>query len=289
MNTTDIPPNQTLYVSNLYEKLKKEELKKVLYACFSPHGKIIDVVAVKSFRLRGQAWVVFDEVASAAEALRALQGFPLFDKPMRIQYARGKSDAVAKVGAIHPPDMRTHSTPHHHHTIITRRMVRIDHGTPRPRLHTTSQPEKPCKNGVQSAAPASPPPLWSPKPQQGALCRAPMEPPRRRWCRRATPNPTRFCLCRICRKPPTATCLPCCFSSLLGLKKCAWSRGGRALRLWSLTTRCSRVWRSAICRISRLRPRTPCTFPMQSSRELLYLQGERACNRACRDWWWLVY
>lgn len=58
------------------------DLKKALYAVFSQFGRIIDVVALKTYRLRGQAWVVFDNVNSATNALRSMQGFPFFDKPM---------------------------------------------------------------------------------------------------------------------------------------------------------------------------------------------------------------
>ena len=92
----DLPPNQTIYVSNLYERLKKDELKQALYAAFTQFGKILDVVVMKTYRLRGQAWVVFEDVPAATNALRLMQGFPFYDKPMRIAYAKGKSDVVAK-------------------------------------------------------------------------------------------------------------------------------------------------------------------------------------------------
>ena len=49
---------------------------------FSQFGKVVDVVALKTLRLRGQAWVVFSDVAAATNALRAMQGFPFFDKPI---------------------------------------------------------------------------------------------------------------------------------------------------------------------------------------------------------------
>lgn len=93
----DIPPSQTIYVNNLPEKVKKEELKKSLYAIFSQFGKILDIVCLKTFRLRGQAWVVFADVPSATNALRQMQGFPFYDKAMRIAYGKSKSDAVAKM------------------------------------------------------------------------------------------------------------------------------------------------------------------------------------------------
>ncbi|CAI8026973.1 U1 small nuclear ribonucleoprotein A [Geodia barretti] len=93
----EVPPNQTLYINNLNEKVKKEELKKSLYAIFSQFGPILDIVAVKSLKMRGQAFVVFQDISSATTALRSMQGFPFYDKPMRITYCKSKSDAVAKL------------------------------------------------------------------------------------------------------------------------------------------------------------------------------------------------
>ncbi|XP_068708820.1 U1 small nuclear ribonucleoprotein A-like [Montipora capricornis] len=91
------PPNQTIYINNLNEKVKKEELKKSLYAIFSQFGPILDIVALKTLKMRGQAFVVFRDLTSATNALRSMQGFPFYDKPMRIQYAKSKSDAVSKL------------------------------------------------------------------------------------------------------------------------------------------------------------------------------------------------
>lgn len=53
-----------------------------MYALFSQYGKVLDVVAMKTYRLRGQCWVVFEDVGAATSAMRALQGFPFYDKPM---------------------------------------------------------------------------------------------------------------------------------------------------------------------------------------------------------------
>ncbi len=58
------------------------DLKKSIYAIFSQFGKILDVVALKTYRLRGQAWVVFADQKSADDAIRSMQGFPFFDKPI---------------------------------------------------------------------------------------------------------------------------------------------------------------------------------------------------------------
>ena len=92
----DIPPSQSLYVSNLNHKVKKEVVRRGLYALFGQFGRILDVVVSRAERLRGQAWVVFHDIGDATNALRRLQGFPFFDRAMRIQFAKGKSFAVAR-------------------------------------------------------------------------------------------------------------------------------------------------------------------------------------------------
>lgn len=78
----DIRPNNTIYINNLNEKVKKEELKKSLYAIFSQFGQILDIVALKTIKMRGQAFVIFKEIQSSTNALRSMQGFPFYDKPM---------------------------------------------------------------------------------------------------------------------------------------------------------------------------------------------------------------
>ncbi len=73
------------------------EKRKCLYALFGQFGQVIDVVCMGTERLRGQAWVAFADLAAAAAALRALQGFPFFGRPLALGYARARSDAVARL------------------------------------------------------------------------------------------------------------------------------------------------------------------------------------------------
>ncbi|XP_041466724.1 U1 small nuclear ribonucleoprotein A-like [Lytechinus variegatus] len=96
-------PNHTIYINNLNEKIKKDELKKSLYAIFSQFGQILDIVALKTLKMRGQAFVIFKDIMSATSALRSMQGFPFYDKPMRIQYSKTKSDAIAKMQGTYVP------------------------------------------------------------------------------------------------------------------------------------------------------------------------------------------
>ncbi|KAJ3614123.1 hypothetical protein NHX12_017699 [Muraenolepis orangiensis] len=93
----DIRPNHTIYINNMNDKVNKEELKRSLYALFSQFGQIVDIVAMKTTKMRGQAFVVFRELAASTNALRQLQGFPFYNKPMRIQYAKTDSEVISKI------------------------------------------------------------------------------------------------------------------------------------------------------------------------------------------------
>jgi U2 small nuclear ribonucleoprotein B'' len=91
---SSIPPNKTLYVNHLNEKIQKEELRKALYYLFSQYGRVVDVVALKTMKMRGQAFIVYREITEATKAMRSLQGFPLFDKPIKIDYAKTRSNKL---------------------------------------------------------------------------------------------------------------------------------------------------------------------------------------------------
>lgn len=64
---------------------------------FSPYGQVLSIVAMKTPKMRGQAHVAFANVASARSALRALQGFNLYGKDLKLAFAKTKSDAIAKL------------------------------------------------------------------------------------------------------------------------------------------------------------------------------------------------
>ncbi|KAJ6343677.1 hypothetical protein OIU76_005425, partial [Salix suchowensis] len=79
---TDVSQNMTIYINNLNEKIKIDELKTSLHAVFSQFGKILEILAFKTLKHKGQAWVVFEDVQSASKAMRQMQNFPFYDKPM---------------------------------------------------------------------------------------------------------------------------------------------------------------------------------------------------------------
>lgn len=77
-----VPPNQSIYLQNLNDKLQKDDLRRELYMLFSTYGPVIDVTAVKSQRMRGQAHVLFKDVQSATQAMRSCQGMEFFGREM---------------------------------------------------------------------------------------------------------------------------------------------------------------------------------------------------------------
>ena len=68
------PPNQTLYVTNIPStKIKKDDLRTELYLLFSTYGSVLDVVALKTMKMRGQAHIVYKDIQTATQAMRALE------------------------------------------------------------------------------------------------------------------------------------------------------------------------------------------------------------------------
>lgn len=58
------------------------ELKSSLYGLFSTYGPILDITAKKTQKMREQAFIVYNNVASATTAKRSLNGFTFFDRPI---------------------------------------------------------------------------------------------------------------------------------------------------------------------------------------------------------------
>ncbi|KAK5681430.1 hypothetical protein LTS10_005960 [Elasticomyces elasticus] len=103
-----LPPSQSLYIRNLPEKLPKSDLRRELYILFSTYGPVLDVTALKTSKMRGQAHVLFRETHSATQALRALRGFEVGGREMRIEYAKKRSDTLAKLtGTFGQPAPKT--------------------------------------------------------------------------------------------------------------------------------------------------------------------------------------
>lgn len=85
-------------------KIQKQDLRVCLYTLFSTYGPVLDVVALKTTKMRGQAHIVFRDLHAATQAMRTLQGFDFLGRELQIQYAKSKSDTIAKLdGTFHRP------------------------------------------------------------------------------------------------------------------------------------------------------------------------------------------
>ena len=71
-------------------------MKEALTEIFSEYGNVIDLVAKKNLKAKGQAFVVFDQTEAAERAIKEVQGFKVFEKPMVLAYAKTKSDATVE-------------------------------------------------------------------------------------------------------------------------------------------------------------------------------------------------
>ncbi|KAG2183455.1 hypothetical protein INT43_006461 [Umbelopsis isabellina] len=103
--STTVDPSQSLYIKGLPEKVLVEEIKASLYALFLSYGDILDIVIKKNNKMRGQAFIVFEEISAATAALRSLNGFSFYDNNINIQYAKSKSDAIAKLDGTYKPKL----------------------------------------------------------------------------------------------------------------------------------------------------------------------------------------
>lgn len=82
IDSQGILTSSRLYCTNLPDKLCKHDLRLSLYTLFSTYGTVLDVVAMSTKKMRGQAHIVFKDVQASTQAMRALQGFDFFGKGM---------------------------------------------------------------------------------------------------------------------------------------------------------------------------------------------------------------
>jgi RNA recognition motif-containing protein len=57
-------------------------LRISLYTLFSTYGPVLDVIALRTMKMRGQAHIVYRDIQTATQAMRALQGFSFFGMDM---------------------------------------------------------------------------------------------------------------------------------------------------------------------------------------------------------------
>ncbi|KAL8277906.1 hypothetical protein RQP46_009725 [Phenoliferia psychrophenolica] len=98
--------SEVIYINNLNEKIKIDVMKQSLKNLFKQYSKVLDVTAHKSIRMRGQAFVTLDSKDAAVKAVKEVQQFPLYGKPMQLAFGRTASDALVKSRT--PDEMEAH-------------------------------------------------------------------------------------------------------------------------------------------------------------------------------------
>mmetsp|Transcript_4179 Transcript_4179/g.4595 ORF Transcript_4179/g.4595 Transcript_4179/m.4595 type:complete len:260 (-) Transcript_4179:290-1069(-) len=83
---------ETVYVNNLNDKVSLNKLKGELENVFQKYGKIIQITAHKNLKMKGQAFITYENKAASRAAIEALQKYEIFGKPIHVEYAKGNSD-----------------------------------------------------------------------------------------------------------------------------------------------------------------------------------------------------
>ncbi|MES1902290.1 MAG: hypothetical protein MHPSP_000894 [Paramarteilia canceri] len=92
----DSVPRNTLYISNLDTKIKKNEMKSLLYGFFSPFGLIADIYFSRKPQMRGQAFIIFCDIVEASKAKRAMNGMSMLGRTLKIDFTTNESKIVSK-------------------------------------------------------------------------------------------------------------------------------------------------------------------------------------------------
>ena len=69
-------------------------MKTNLYFLFNQFGKILDIIMMKKNKMRGQAFIVFDNYKECVNAKIGLENFKIFGKNMKIEFSKKKSYAT---------------------------------------------------------------------------------------------------------------------------------------------------------------------------------------------------
>jgi RNA recognition motif-containing protein len=99
-------PSETVYVRDLNERIKLEELRKALGTVFGPFGEIVQIRLRHAYKMRGQAFITYESAAAAKAAADTMGGFELFGKPLSVALARERADVLTKADGTYVPRER---------------------------------------------------------------------------------------------------------------------------------------------------------------------------------------
>ncbi len=85
-----------VYVRNLKERIPIPKLKETLQTHFSKYGNILSITAHKNLKMKGQAFIAFDNIESAKKSILELNGLKLFEQKIELKFSKKDSDFVIK-------------------------------------------------------------------------------------------------------------------------------------------------------------------------------------------------
>lgn len=84
----------TIYVNRINEKIARNKLERVLRRLFGRYGDIVLVTVHKNLKMKGQAFITFEDTKSSEKAMAKLQNYPLFRQPIQITWAKTELDGI---------------------------------------------------------------------------------------------------------------------------------------------------------------------------------------------------
>lgn len=219
----------------LDEKVKIPALVAAIRETFGEFGTILDVVAKSSIKRKGQAFVIYDSVDSAQEAVDELSGFELFGKQIEVDFAKTKSDVIVQrdegEGALEE---------HKKHRVAEKGMSRLStHTVPENMLmylQSANKPSKPPKPSLPNVLKKTTSPNVLLRP------RSPLHPTPQ--CRTSTCLRTRSSSCAISKRTTARTSSLSSSRASPDSRRCVWCQA----EPWAL--------RNTMTRLVRLRRRS---------------------------------
>lgn len=92
MSKLKLKPIETVYINNINDKVSLKKVNEELLKVFNKYGEIIDIQLKKNLKMKGQAFITFDSLKSAKDAIKANNKTVLFGKPLKITYAKTLAD-----------------------------------------------------------------------------------------------------------------------------------------------------------------------------------------------------
>lgn len=83
---------ETLYINNINDKVSLNRLTSELTTLFGSYGKIIQLTANKNIKMKGQAFVTYDNLDSSIKAQHEMNNHTLFSKKINVTFAKANSD-----------------------------------------------------------------------------------------------------------------------------------------------------------------------------------------------------